>query len=167
MLGRFGRSLKAAQELGLRQSSQYLLYRFGLLTGHYRRSLQAIAKSNINPGQFVPVFHPARPELLSSILKDHQSSILSDADLVLSGSFHPFGAEPAPLDLTFPNSDLVWTEWKFPTDQSASDIKDIWEPNRFGWAIPLARAYHLTREPRYVDCFWEKSRRIFQIEPTL
>ena len=36
----------------------------------------------------------------------------------------------------------------------AQDIKFIWEPARFGWAIKLARAYHLTGDERYPQAFW-------------
>ena len=36
-------------------------------------------------------------------------------------------------------------------DAARADIKCIWEPSRFGWALVLARAYRLTGESRYLQ----------------
>ena len=38
-------------------------------------------------------------------------------------------------------------------DPHAGDIKDLWEPARFGWVYDLVRASLLTNHPRYADAF--------------
>ena len=40
-------------------------------------------------------------------------------------------------------------------DSRAGDIKDVWEPARFGWSYDLARGYLLTGDDRYAECFWQ------------
>ncbi|MGI8497808.1 MAG: heparinase II/III domain-containing protein [Gemmatimonadaceae bacterium] len=34
------------------------------------------------------------------------------------------------------------------------DIKDVWEPARFGWAFDLIRGWMLTGDDRYAEAFW-------------
>jgi hypothetical protein len=165
MFGRIGRSLKAVQELGLRQTSRYSLYQFGLITGHYRRSLKALAGHTLDPGRFFPIFSPAQPDLILDLLADNKTAVLAEADLILSGKYRPFGGDPTPLDLSFPNPELDWTEWHFPSDQSDKDIKDIWEPNRFGWSVTLARAFHLTGKDKYAEAFWQKFEEFVDLNP--
>lgn len=41
---------------------------------------------------------------------------------------------------------------------SAVDFRLLWELSRFGWAYPLARAYWITRQPRYAEGFFELLR---------
>lgn len=38
-------------------------------------------------------------------------------------------------------------------DPRAGDIKDVWEPARFGWAFDLARGWILTGNPAYAETF--------------
>ena len=39
-------------------------------------------------------------------------------------------------------------------DPEAGDIKDLWEPARFGWAFDLARGWLLTGDDRHASAFW-------------
>ena len=41
-----------------------------------------------------------------------------------------------------------------PHSVAGADIKDAWEPGRFGWAYDLARGWMLTRADRYAQAFW-------------
>jgi asparagine synthase (glutamine-hydrolysing) len=34
------------------------------------------------------------------------------------------------------------------------DIKVLWEPSRFGWVYGLARAYAVSSDERFAECFW-------------
>src|SRR5690606_17874546 len=36
------------------------------------------------------------------------------------------------------------------------DIKDLWEPARFGWVYDLVRGYRITGEARYADAFRDR-----------
>ncbi len=45
------------------------------------------------------------------------------------------------------------------------DVKLIWEPGRFGWAIILARAYHLSQDPRYAQTFWTYTETFLEANP--
>lgn len=139
-------------ELGIDQISQYALYQFGMKTGHYRRTLQAIATSQIHSGKFEPIFKPARADMLDKLLQDTD---FSEAQLILAGQYRPYGGEIQTFDFSIPSSDIDWTLWHFPLQEKDSDIKDIWEPARFVWAVTLARAYRSTGDNRYAEKFWE------------
>lgn len=39
-------------------------------------------------------------------------------------------------------------------DLAAGDIKDVWEPSRFGWAYTLVRALAVSGQDRYAEAFW-------------
>lgn len=41
-------------------------------------------------------------------------------------------------------------------DPEFGDVKDLWEPARFGWVYDLVRGYLLTRDPRYRAAFVER-----------
>src|SRR5690606_11005738 len=48
--------------------------------------------------------------------------------------------------------DVPW--WKIShTGADGTDIKDVWEPARFGWVYDLVRAYLVTRDDRYAAAF--------------
>jgi asparagine synthase (glutamine-hydrolysing) len=44
--------------------------------------------------------------------------------------------------------------WSQLSDDSSSDIKFIWEPNRFAFVYTLVRAYIATHNEKYPDAFW-------------
>lgn len=74
------------------------------------------------------------------------------ADEITKGFYRPFGGEPCPLDLSLPQPLLDWTEYGDTVGNV--DIKDIWEPARFSWALYLARAYSVTSKESYLEAFW-------------
>ncbi|HEX8321738.1 heparinase II/III domain-containing protein [Longimicrobium sp.] len=47
--------------------------------------------------------------------------------------------------------DAPW--WTVPHLGSGGDIKDVWEPGRFGWVYDLVRGWLVTGDTRYVDAF--------------
>jgi hypothetical protein len=49
----------------------------------------------------------------------------------------------------FPNG--RW--WKIDPLSAAADIKDVWEPGRFGWVYDLIRAYAATKDAIYSEAF--------------
>ncbi|HKZ55047.1 MAG TPA: alginate lyase family protein [Anaerolineales bacterium] len=90
-----------------------------------------------------------------------------EADAVLNGVFRLFGALQAPLGSP-PRWDAFtlvgevsgpclamsshWTGYR--VERHGADIKLLWEPSRFLWIYPLARAYRLSSESRYFQGFW-------------
>jgi hypothetical protein len=105
---------------------------------------------------------------IRKILQSNESIVLSRADEILQGQFRLFGIEPIELGFppdwaSFPRMtdeeaipivDLNhhWTEYDL--DALPADVKLIWEPSRFGWIYPLARAFLLTDEEHYCEGFW-------------
>lgn len=117
------------------------------------------------------LFPPAAPDgmrELERVLGPARDKALDEAQAILDGAFTLFGR---PYRLGFPPN------WQDPARQNASarppdvaclphwtrlrlealdeDVKLIWEPSRFGWVFPLARAYFLTGEACYSEAFWE------------
>jgi asparagine synthase (glutamine-hydrolysing) len=58
---------------------------------------------------------------------------------------NPFTGEQVPMD----------RHWSRIGDFGQGDIKIIWEPNRFGFAYALVRAYWRTSDEQYAELFWQ------------
>ncbi len=85
------------------------------------------------------------------------------AERVLAGEYLAYGSQWR----AFPNTsdgwhgtgelpvfqpDVPW--WKLSHSGGAGkDVKDVWEPARFGWVYDLVRAFVLTRDDRYAAAF--------------
>lgn len=79
------------------------------------------------------------------------------------GGFRLFGGPSVPLgmppvwgaapgsEVRNPTSSQHWSEL---SEKYAKDIKLIWEPSRFAWTYPLARAYRFTGDVRYARIYW-------------
>ncbi len=147
----------ALRELGLRKLWHYGRYQIGLRSGYYRR---------VTPNRKGD--YPGEPGLppLTHIPHVNQVTIdlaLATADEVCQGVVRLFGGEPVRLDLHVGASSAHWTllERRPPEE----DIKVIWEPARFGWAVTLARAYAFSREAVYAEAFWEKTVEFLTAHP--
>lgn len=155
MLGRLGLKFHAARELGFRSMGNFALYQFGLRTGHYRRTLRRV----LSRVDMALSFRSPLDGVVSNPWRDFgtqiQSAPLNRLERVLSGRFLRYGGEEAEIDFLAPNADLDWSGWH-PSVGSQVDIKDYWEPARFGWAIPLAQAYHSRADSRYAAFFWQE-----------
>ena len=156
-IGRIQLGWKALQELGIKSTGWYAIYRLGLITGHYRRTLQK-GNEYPNTGFSELVFFSNLPEkaILSDLLGTKKRILLNQAKEIVAGKFRPFSGEPAQLNLAPIGPLCHWTD--FETGKSGfnfKDIKFVWEPARFGWAYILARAYLLTGDEDYSACFWK------------
>jgi hypothetical protein len=143
------KSLKALYQLGLKKIWFYTLYQVGLQTGHYRRMTPSY-----------PECYNGEPALAPfSGFPSHSQKQLEQAlrlaGEVRKGLYRPFGGEPKALDLQAGASDHHWSDLE--TTPPAQDIKWIWEPARFGWALTLARAYAFNGDPAFARDFWEKT----------
>ena len=140
--------------LGLAQTAWYALYRFGLRTGHYRRSSPSrreVALWVIQP--LWPLPDPAA--LLALLDRAAQTALRREAEEILRGQFRMFGGALAPIQLEPPATPVHWSEYERGlADWGATDVKLIWEPARFGWAFTLGRQFRLTGDQRCPAAFW-------------
>jgi hypothetical protein len=158
-------ALKALRQLGPRQVGLYGLYKFGLMTGHYRRltSPARLAPPVSNPPDALqPIFTLPSPADLQAVLGvEGHAALLAEAEEIVGGRVRLFGAEPVPLSLTVSGNLAHWTDYErghLPLPLEAiphGDIKYIWEPARFGWAFTLGRAFHLGGDERHAEAFWQ------------
>lgn len=172
-------AFKALRELSPRQLGLFALYRAGLKTGYFRWKTSArrqqVARRD-HPSAFVfPLLGLPNPDVILEIIgPEGLSKLRADADEIVEGRVRIFGGPPVPLNLTPPGTLSHWTEYArgkspFPNSQSVAypipDIKFIWEPARFGWAFTLGRAYHLTKDERYPETFWQYYEIFHQANP--
>ena len=136
----------------------------------FKGDAQAFAEdwSSSSPGLFLPASDVLQRQL-SDLHADQIDLATSTAEAIAAGRFLLFGMRQ--VDLGFPPdwhrfapldgdmfsppapTDKHWTE--IDLLELPADVKLLWELNRFGWVYPLARAYVLTGENRYVEVFWE------------
>jgi len=154
-------AFKALHQLGLNQLELYLLYQLGLRTGHFKRKLSTTLNKleNIEGSariKFQPclIGLPDRKVLLEQI-GSQVDQLYEEANEIVKGYVRLFGGQPVPLELTLPEPLEYWTKYESGSNLiPGKDIKLIWEPGRFGWAIKLAMAYHLSKDEQYAETFW-------------
>lgn len=155
-LRRIQLALKAARQVGWGQVSQLALYRFGLATGHFRRStpLMEYQPQSGKLGRIVTP--PARPHAIC----------LAEADEICQGKYRPFGGDLVDLDFSPAHPLQHWTSYEQGKARwGAADVKTIWEPARFGWAVILARVYAHTGEDGYAQAFWRLTEAFLAAHP--
>ena len=161
---RFVIAFKALRELGAEQLGLYAIYTLGLKTGHYHRQLNSsLTRLNalniqqdlyLKPNTCLPNL-PDRKTMLD-ILGDQIGQLYEQADEIVNGKVRLFGGPPVELVLSLSGQLEEWTKYERKDNQfDGQDIKFIWEPGRFGWACTLAMAYHLSKDERYADTFWQ------------
>jgi hypothetical protein len=151
------KSIKALQFLGLRKIWLYALYKTGLQTGHYRR----VTPSQHDSYHGAPTLAPF--STFPNISQAQKQRVLDRADEILQGRYRPFHGETAELNLRAGASNQHWSILE--NDPPKEDIKMIWEPGRFGWAINLARAYAFSDNPAYTRDFWQKTLTFLDAHP--
>jgi asparagine synthase (glutamine-hydrolysing) len=93
---------------------------------------------------------------------DPQTAV-DEADRILSGeikyfshAFYKIGFPPDWHTNPITGVRLDYRKhWSEMSDDPGVDIKDIWEPSRFGMVYPLFRAYASTRDEKYAQAFWK------------
>ena len=150
---------KSLLQLGFEPLALNAWYRFGLWTGHYRRTTDHGQQTTDRPrstvhGLFVL---PPRDQLLKILGGDGRASLIKEADEIVAGKVRLFGGEPVPLQLTGNWPLAHWTDFETGATnyQPPTDIKFVWEPARFGWAFTLGRAFRITQDDKYAEAFWK------------
>jgi len=149
---------KAILELGPSQLGLYGLYRLGLRSGYFRWQTSFVEQE---PGgsssryALKPVLvTPSRQELNRIMGEAGYAGLLNQADEIVAGGVRLFGGELRRLDLQPPEPQRHWTAYELDGLPGGIDLKDFWEPARFGWVYTLGRAYYLSGEERYAEAFW-------------
>ncbi len=144
------------KEIGFTDLFFYAFYQFQLHTGKIRNRTPLEGYPSIN----IPPDHQPCLDLFSSNWnKVHEENTWSlfqlSSILPNSGSFRPFGGISIPLTLNPPLHQLRhWTEYSNTID--TIDIKKVWEPARFSWAIDLAHTFSINNNGNDAEFFWNK-----------
>lgn len=145
---------EAAQQLGWDQAIQNGIYRVALRLGWYKLGATRLdLKHSILLSE---LFTPTdKEEILALIGKKGCDTLISQAEEIVGGNFERFGSGLAAIDLTPLNSNIHWSdlERQTGTHSTTTDIKEIWEPARFAWAVVLGRAFYLTQEQKYLNAY--------------
>lgn len=154
---------KALAQLGVRPLVNLAIYRLGLITGHYERLSRK--KSNIFAEMNLTLRWPVKipPK---ELLQLHSRQGLEQIEQILKGKFRQFGGAYVDMTLTAGSPLDLWTQYeKHPEKYSIEDIKFIWEPARFGWAIQLACAWSVNPSKSIEQAFWENFERFLSSNP--
>jgi hypothetical protein len=149
---------KTTSQLGLKYSILYGFYRFGLWSGYYRRETPSsffLPIPEISPENVSWPIQTVNKDALQKIISSGKKDLLDEANEILTGRFRFFGGSAE--SYSFNNNENLrhWSVYELGKATIATrDIKIIWEPSRFGWAFTLARAYTLTNNETYAQCFW-------------
>ena len=163
MKSRFFIGIKYLRQFGIRPLALYALYKFGLMTGHYKRLTPIIDNQdlNIKLSNTIRLFPlPNREQLSQTLGEEGRDILLKEADEILNGNVRIFG-ESTSLNFNLNQPLQHWTAYETNHTLLSSfiffhnDLKFLWEPARFGWAFTLGRAYHLTQDPKYAEAFWK------------
>lgn len=127
----------------------------GLDTGLLQEWL--VEKWNAESGRF--------PEAKDVCLLNSRESILEDAQRILRGEIRFFNARWVhvghPPDWLHGQDGVRWPadrHWSAIPDLSPhmGDVKEVWEPSRFGHAFTLCRAYAITGDDVFGETFWSQ-----------
>src|SRR5512135_1257271 len=150
-------AINALGQLGVEPLALYALYQVGLKTGHYRRIETAVDRQASHGGLRLLIPLPSAQEVRATLETEGLETLLKEADEIVGGDVRLFGAERVPLRFSFDQPLQHWTAYATGkaavpySGAAAEDIKFLWEPARFGWALTLGRAYHLTGNEQYAE----------------
>lgn len=163
-MNRFQIALKAAIQLGLQKTALYARYQLGLRSGYLKLltpSVHSAPKAEwLKPSDAFPLSIPD-----AGMFGNPSPSLLNEANTILDGHFHRFGAEETtPISLSPPPPLAHWTQTN-DNPGSGDDIKFTWEPARFGWVFPLGRAYIFQQDNKYAAAFWQQAETFWSTNP--
>ncbi len=145
------KSILLIHEIGLPSLAAYANYSLHKKLGLYRSTRLTSSKlfsTKIDQTKIKP-----DPILNFDPHSETQSTIFGSPDELLEGSFHPFGGIISRFDLKLPQPIKEWTAYTDFLD--GRDIKEIWEPARFTWALALAKEFTQTGKDQFIECFWQ------------
>ncbi|REG11350.1 heparinase II/III-like protein [Pelolinea submarina] len=168
-LNRFSLKFKTLFQLGFKQSSQFLIYQLGLRSGYFTKRTPALAVSESLDGkQLKPNWFLNLPEkiTLRQINAAQIQAVYTEADEITQGKIRFFGGNLKTLNLAPVADPPHWSVYeRGAAHVGDEDIKDVWEPARFNWAVTLAKAYYLNGEERYAAAFWHNFENFIEANP--
>lgn len=160
--------LNILNETDPRGLAAYARYQFGLLSGYYRsrtpiKTVDVHAVPDAITSALPELYNPAElARLKTFVLAD--DSLTAQADRIATGAYLQFGITPAPIDLRPPLTHIHWSQIR-DIASDGQDIKFIWDPARFDWALVLARAALRGGGRRYADAFTKQLMLFLQNNP--
>ncbi len=168
MTSRFIRTLKAVIQLDLFKNLNFLLYQCLLRLGLFRLFTPTVSRNQFLRGS---LFNPAWLDFWptkETIISDSTTFLdtIKQAEEILGNKFRRFGIDVSEIDLSPKTQLRHWSQSISPlVGPEKQDIKYIWEPARFSWAINLAQAFHLSNEEKYARFFWKKYAEFMKANP--
>ena len=157
-LGRIPHKIQAVLELGPYQSFNYLLYQIELRSGWLALTTPTLdINALLEEDQLKPDWFLVLPDIktLLKISNFQVHDLFQEADEIIQKKFRYFGSEPKPLNLAPLKDPAHWSQYERGVQKSpVHDIKYIWEPARFSWAITLGKAYYFSGDEKYAHAFW-------------
>ncbi len=168
MASRFIRTLKAVIQLDLFENLYYLLYQCLLRVGFFRLFTPTVSQNKFLRETFfnpAPLdFWPTKEFIFSE--SSTTTKTIKQAEEILGGKFRRFGIDGSEINLSPKTKLRHWSKSLSPlVGAKKQDIKCIWEPARFSWAITLAQAFYLTNEEKYAHFFWKKYAEFIKSNP--
>ena len=136
-----------------------MLYQAGLRSGYFKLVTPSLDINALLPDeQLKPNWFLALPEKIQllKISSRQDPALFNSADEILQKKIRFYGEELKPLVLAPEEEPVHWTLYERGAIRPRhKDIKDVWEPARFNWAIILGRAYYLSGSEKYARAFWQ------------
>jgi hypothetical protein len=161
--------IKTFFQLGPRQSFNFLIYQIGLRSGYFTLTTPALEVNTllddkeIQPNWFLTL--PDRNRL-NKICGPQINNLMDEADEILQRKIRFFGGETRSLSFSPEKNPAHWSHYERGAARgNIKDIKYIWEPARFNWAITLAKAYFYSRDEKYAAAFWQYFEEFNQANP--
>jgi len=161
--------IKTFLQLGPKQSLYFLLYQAGLHTDFFYLSTPLLdTNSLLDDEQLKPNWFLNLPEKqhLFEICGQRIKNLVAESEEILLKKIRYFGGEVKSLMLAPEKSPAHWSHYERGRMRTNSeDIKFIWEPARFNWAVSLGKAYYLSGDEKYARAFWEYFEEFNQANP--
>jgi|GEM_PF-176764 len=146
-----------AWRLGLANCFRVVLHTLAIKTGVYRKLSPIIPAAPAPEFAALPADRLIKTAPESTVRHFRQAADELDRGILCYFAYHPqqMGTPPDWFRNPFNNQKLLNTGHHWATipdfDPEIGDIKCIWEPSRFHWAILYAQAYRLTGQEKYLN----------------
>jgi len=158
-------TIKALRQLPKSQLARYALYQFQKRIGLFSITTPSQSRNeHLPPELLIPLKASIFPaDITGQLSADHKQAVVYAADKIITGKIPIYGL--LEQDLDFPRHENL-AHWSVKSGQARGlDIKDIWGPARFMWAVTLAQAFLLTGENTYAKFFYAKFEEFLQNNP--